>query len=161
MLEKNKESQSSMILDLQTELKSLKSLLASRPTPTTTSTNSRPLPSTSPISRFNTNRPIGIPAWQLAATTNTTTPSSSHQPMSSASSSTTLTPVPTDLKQDNSLAIVNGSSSSSKPDLLRSDEDEDQILNNGYDLVSSSHSNGGTGHSTWPSQTPGQRQDSA
>ncbi|CAH7690596.1 peroxisomal membrane anchor protein conserved region-domain-containing protein [Phakopsora pachyrhizi] len=88
MLEKNKEAQTAAILDLQTELKSLKSLLAVRTTPATTQVSAQPQsstifpsqgpltgtipstfglqPSASALSRFTNNRPIGIPAWQLA-----------------------------------------------------------------------------------------------
>lgn len=62
MLENNKESQTSMISELQTELRSLKSLLGSR-TPQATTT-----PTTTP-NRFGAFRPPGIPAWQLSTTT--------------------------------------------------------------------------------------------
>ncbi|KAH9816496.1 peroxisomal membrane anchor protein conserved region-domain-containing protein [Melampsora americana] len=62
MLETNKDSQTSMILELQTELRSLKSLLGSRTTQATTTP-------TTTANRFGPFRPPGIPAWQLSTTT--------------------------------------------------------------------------------------------
>lgn len=95
MMQSNKEAQTAAITDLQSELKSLKSLMAARPFPSSYSSPSQPItngvssssshpgsglntfgiqpPSGSSLSKFHTAaKPIGIPAWQLASGYNTT-----------------------------------------------------------------------------------------
>jgi len=94
MMQSNKEAQTAAIVDLQTELKSLKSLMAARPGPTSMSNlagsssngispRSQPngsglnsfgmQPQSNSLSKFNTSRPVGLPAWQLASGYNATT----------------------------------------------------------------------------------------
>ena len=68
MLEKNRESQSQSVAELQQELKSLKALLLARPSPSIF-----PAQPSSALPAFQ--RP-SIPAWQLATTTPAPVPQS-------------------------------------------------------------------------------------
>ncbi|KAG0146868.1 hypothetical protein CROQUDRAFT_656861 [Cronartium quercuum f. sp. fusiforme G11] len=158
MLEKNSESQTRMIIDLRNELKSLKSLLAARtpppPTFNSTAANESHLPtsSSSTISRFGTNRPVGIPAWQLAATTSSINNSNPHHTDPSTSFTATASsptqsipnssvPLDSTSEQKTNISIsstTNGVSRSKIP----FDEDDDQDTNQGSDQNHGQEMNG-------------------
>jgi peroxin-14 len=97
MIQSNKEAQTAAIVDLQTELKSLKSLMAARPGPSSIPSLAAPSssgisprsppngtglnsfgiqPQSHSLSKFSSARPIGIPTWQLASGYNVTTSNS-------------------------------------------------------------------------------------
>ncbi|GAA5887594.1 hypothetical protein JCM16303_001441 [Sporobolomyces ruberrimus] len=97
LLEKHSSTQATSLNDLQTELKSLKSLLiARRPTPSSPSASGSPSlsasgPSSSP---FGVPRSPSLPAWQMKGSSAASLATSSTTPASSSSSSTSGYNVP-------------------------------------------------------------------
>lgn len=101
MLEKNKDAQSQALLDLQQELKSLKTLLLSRPTPGTPSAYSTPItpvlgsgvgPYASALPPLP--RPTSIPSWQLASPSSTAANTAPSLPTTPMSIPATVAPYP-------------------------------------------------------------------
>ncbi|GAA5820217.1 hypothetical protein JCM3770_006064 [Rhodotorula araucariae] len=80
LLDKQASAQTSSLADLQTELKSLKSLLIARrpaapsPTPSASSPASTPAASSAPSSLPFNIKPPGLPAWQLKGSSAASTP---------------------------------------------------------------------------------------
>ncbi|KAI8972489.1 peroxisomal membrane anchor protein conserved region-domain-containing protein [Pilobolus umbonatus] len=76
-LERNKEAQTAVIVELQNEMKSLKSLFASRRTVDPVVTPTTDLSSRLSATLNGSNARAGIPAWQMASTNTPTEPTES------------------------------------------------------------------------------------
>lgn len=167
MMQSNKEAQTAAIVDLQTELKSLKSLMAARPGTTSISnlagsTSNGISPRSQPngaglnsfgiqsqsnsLSKFNTTRPVGIPAWQLASGYNAI-PSSQTSNGDPSSNQTGPTTTPSASPGTPVLGHINGSGVSILDDHNRSgpatlelhngrqsltEDEDDHIINSKY-----------------------------
>ncbi|WAQ89327.1 hypothetical protein PtA15_11A14 [Puccinia triticina] len=166
MIQSNKEAQTAAIVDLQTELKSLKSIMmtarpvgssnlpgsptngiSSRSPQNGTGLNSFGIqPQANSLSKFNTTRPVGIPAWQLASGYNTT-PTSQTANGDPISGSTTTPSASGSSPQTKTLSYSNGNatvnlddpnrSGAATPELSSSrqslvDDDEGHIINSKY-----------------------------
>ncbi|KAA1081696.1 peroxisomal membrane protein pex14 [Puccinia graminis f. sp. tritici] len=169
MFQSNKEAQTAAIVDLQTELKSLKSLMTARPGPSSnlpaSSTNGVSVrspqtpsglnsfgiqPQASSLSKFNTTRPVGIPAWQLAPGYNTALANQTSNNGDHSSNQTGSTPTPSasgSSPQTKTLSYSNGNgtgnlddhnrSGTATPELSSSrqslvEDDDDHIINSKY-----------------------------
>ncbi|KNF03886.1 hypothetical protein PSTG_02973 [Puccinia striiformis f. sp. tritici PST-78] len=171
MIQSNKESQTAAIVDLQTELKSLKSLMAARPgipsasnhpgsstngvstrtQPNGTGLNTFGIQSqANSLSKFNVNRPPGIPAWQLASGYNTVPSSQTpngDQTSNPTAGSTVTPPASGSSPMSKPLVYTNGNGNGNLDDLGRCesvtpevgssrhslvDDDDDHIINSKY-----------------------------